>query len=408
MKNTESHTEDTNEAIRRPRVGFLTYDLQEFTADCLSRIVRRAGEFRVKAYPILPRTSKRIDFEYQPSAFEARHRTFAGPNHTPEGLMMSVNWKAAWKCARENEIVVLFGIQGGTALLLTFLAWVMRRKLISVNQTLPPACEMHRRWWVRLLKGWILRRCDIHITQTPVTRDTLREVYGLAEECFVTAPFEAGWSLFEALRQETEGRCDNFREELGWEEKDCVFLFVGTLVSYKGVHCILSAMREIRNEGRLARVVLCGPDAGIPSEWSIEEYNAETRRLGIDDVVHFTNGISASDLSGYYRNSDVFVLPTSRDMWPKVLVEAASFGLPLITTTSCGAAGSLVREGETGIVIPPSDHSAMARAMKEMMRDPARRESMGRKAREFCEVFCDPDKEAAGYVEAFHAVSRAA
>lgn len=407
MKNAESEP-GTEKPTRRTRVGFLTYDLQDFTADCLSRIVHRADEFRVTAYPILPRTSKRIDFEYHPSVFRARHKTFSGATHTPEGLMVSVNWKAAWKCAWENEIVVLFGIQGGTALLLTFLAWVFRRRLISVNQTLPPACEGHRRWWVRLLKGWILRRCHVHVTQTPVTRDTLRKVYGLAEESFITAPFESGWSLFEALRQKTAREASNFRDKLGWGKDDCVFLFVGTLLRFKGISCILSAMQELQEEPQRARVVLCGPKADSPDEWSIDQYREEARRLRVDGSVHFTGEIQSEGLSDYYRNSDVCLLPTNRDMWPKVLVEAASFELPLITTTSCGAAGSLVRTAETGAVIAPSDASAMANAMKEMMRDPENRKRMGKQARAFCESFCDPEEEAAGFVEAFRAVVRAA
>ena len=70
--------------------------------------------------------------------------------------MSNVNWQVAWRCVLESDIVVLFGLQGGTALVTAFLASVMRRKIISVNQTLPVAAEVKREWWVKWFKGWLM------------------------------------------------------------------------------------------------------------------------------------------------------------------------------------------------------------------------------------------------------------
>lgn len=320
--------------------------------------------------------------------------------------MTSVNWRAAVACARENDIVVLFGIQAGTALLLASLACLMGRKIVAVSQTMPAGTERRRRWWVRALKGWILRRCNVHVYQTPATRETLLDVYGVKEDRLVFAPFEAGWRVFEGLRTKTPEKPMRLRHPLGWQDSDCVFLFVGTLLRFKGVSTILHALRKLKDQGITARAVFCGPDAESANEPSAREYEAEAASLSLSESVLFAGGVPYQELVHWYRDADVCVLPTARDMWPKVLIEAAALEKPLITTTSCGASGSLVRDGETGRIIPPGNVEALATAMEDLL-DPERRHEMGKQARAFCVEFCDAKKEAAGYVTAME-LARAA
>ncbi len=381
------------------RVGFLTYDLQEFTADCLSRLQRRAS-FRLKAYPILPRAATDwIAFDYRPSQFKARHFTVNRPGSTPEGLMASVNLGAAWACARENDVVVLFGIHGGTALVIALFARLLRRKLISVNQTLPPLRERQRRWWIRLLKRWVLRRCRVHVVQTPAAADNLADVYGMDRSAFVEAPFNAGFQVFRQFVDEVAPNRQALRLRYGWKPDECVFLFVGTLLRFKGVRTILHAVRRLQDGSRDFRVVLCGPDSPQAGEPSIDAFRAEAARLGVADRVLFTGRRSLSELPCYYAAADAFLLPTQKDCWPKVLVEAAACRLPLVTTTSCGAAGNLVADGKTGYVIEPDDAEALAGAMQRLL-DPQQRQRMGQAAYDFCVAFCDEQKEAEGFVRA--------
>lgn len=121
-----------------PRVGFLTYDLQPFTVDLLARIAHRLPG-RLRAYPVFSGTlAKTIPFSYRPSTVQGRFFSVKKQGSTPEGFASSINGGAAWSFVWENDVLVLFGIQGGSALLATLLATLLRRPLISVNQTLPP------------------------------------------------------------------------------------------------------------------------------------------------------------------------------------------------------------------------------------------------------------------------------
>lgn len=382
-----------------PRVGFITYDLQEYTADCLSRI-QRALKSPVKAYPVMERIAAgKVEFAFRPSKVKGRFFVVRKRGNTPEGLTYSINWGAAWACVRENQVVVLFGLQGGTALLGALLAKLFRRPLVSVNQTLPPEWELKRRWWVRRLKSLILGCCHIHVVQTPVTGKTLTQVYKINPETLVEAPCEAGATVFKQLFINVSESREQLRRKLGWREEECVFLFVGTLLRYKGVETILTAAAMLTSPSAKFRIIFLGPEAEQADEPSIAEYEMSARKLGIADLVFFAGRRSLQHLAHFYTGADVLLLPTQRDMWPKVLVEAGLAELALVTTSACGALGSLVENGNTGLIIPPDDPKALAEAMKELY-NPRLRKELGSRAKEFITHFCDPEKEAAGYVKA--------
>lgn len=324
----------------------------------------------------------------------------SGRNTTPEGFASNCNYEAASRCVSESDIIVLFGLQGATALLAASLASVQRKPLISVNQSLPIEWELRRRWWVRLLKSWLLRRCCVHVCQTAATYPVLTEVYGIQAARIEWAPFEAGADLFRNAPKPDANRCADLRRSLG-AAGSTLFLFSGNLHPFKGVfdlidasavafrhipgHCVFAGPEEPRN----------GPSA------SISAYMDRARALGIGDRVHFLGRLSHVDLAAWYVACDVVVLPTKKDCFPKVLVEAAVLRRPLITTTACGATGSIVKNGLTGFVVPPGSPEALADAMVRLA-EPQLRAVLGENAFRAATEFCDPVAEAQGFARAIH------
>jgi glycosyltransferase involved in cell wall biosynthesis len=344
--------------------------------------------------------SDRIDFDFRPSVLEGASLLISVPDSTPEGFTSTVNWGAARDCARESDVVVLFGLQGGTALAAAALARFRGRPVVSVNQTLPPGAERRRRWWVRLLKGWLLHRCIVHVVQTPVSRDTLRDIYGLDPATFIEAPFESGASVFRALYAGVTESRDTIRRSFGWPSDACVFLFVGNMVRFKGVETLLDAAAILKTRTDAGfRVTFLGPESNAPGEPRLDDHRARAVAAGHADTVEIVGNCTLPDLARAYRAADALLLPTRKDCWPKVLVEAALAGLPLVTTDTCGAAGSLVRNGETGLVVPPGDPAALADAMERLL-DPTLRARLGAAARAFVDAFCDPVREVDGYIRA--------
>ncbi len=87
-----------------------------------------------------------------------------------------------------------------------------------------------------------------------------------------------------------------------------------------------------------------------------------------------------SDTAPYYRAMDVLVLPTWREGFPNVVLEAAATGIPVVTTSCTGAQDSVV-PGVTGLLIPPGSANAISEAVLQIVRNAQRRRRMGQNAR---------------------------
>jgi len=79
---------------------------------------------------------------------------------------------------------------------------------------------------------------------------------------------------------------------------------------------------------------------------------------------------------------DVLALPTYREGFPNVPLEAAAAGVPVVTTTATGAVDS-IRPGTTGILVPVGDHKALANALELLIADPFVARSMGEAGRKW-------------------------
>ena len=103
--------------------------------------------------------------------------------------------------------------------------------------------------------------------------------------------------------------------------------------------------------------------------------------------IHYTGFVA--DTAPYYRAMDLMVLPTWREGFPNVVLEAAATGIPVITTLCTGSRDSVVPE-VTGLLIPPGYPAAISEAVLKLLRNPERRRKMGKAARAWvCEHFAN-------------------
>jgi glycosyltransferase involved in cell wall biosynthesis len=107
----------------------------------------------------------------------------------------------------------------------------------------------------------------------------------------------------------------------------------------------------------------------------------EVDTSGLANVrVHRGLGPNAPELRALFAQADVFVFPTLGDMFPLAVMEAMASGLPVIAA-NVGALGEQVRDGVTGLLIPPNDVESLIAAARRLVDDPGLRQRMGDEGR---------------------------
>jgi glycosyltransferase involved in cell wall biosynthesis len=165
------------------------------------------------------------------------------------------------------------------------------------------------------------------------------------------------------------------------------FVFVGRPAPEKGLDVLIRAWRGARLSARTAALVLVG--AGPHGRSALREGAAGRR----DDGVIWLESVPPVELRNLYAASDVLVVPsiptrTFREPWGLVVNEAMNRALPVIATDAVGAAaGGLVRDQETGLVVSAGDSAALTAAIRRLAGDPPMRARLGRAAAQGVRAF---------------------
>lgn len=110
-----------------------------------------------------------------------------------------------------------------------------------------------------------------------------------------------------------------------------------------------------------------------------EQLISLTRTLGIEKSVVIIPW--ARDVVSYYKTSDIYIQPSLYEGWGLAVVEAMASGLPVVMT-DVGCAGEVVRNEETGIVVPTGDEEALVHAINRLLEDAALRGTLSNNGRE--------------------------
>jgi glycosyltransferase involved in cell wall biosynthesis len=165
------------------------------------------------------------------------------------------------------------------------------------------------------------------------------------------------------------------RARLGIPPDGEVVTVVGQLIDFKGLNYLIDAVDLLR--ARPLTVLMAG--AGDRRD----ALAAQARRLGLEDRVRLLG--KRDDVQALLAASDLFVCPSVWDeALGNVILEAMGTGLPVVASR-VGGIPEVVRDGETGLLVPPRDAAALAGAIASLLDDPARRQAMGRAGRRVVE-----------------------
>jgi glycosyltransferase involved in cell wall biosynthesis len=164
------------------------------------------------------------------------------------------------------------------------------------------------------------------------------------------------------------------RARLGLPDDGPIVSYVGKLVPRKGVDTLVEAM------GLLARRPAGAPllvAAGIGEEQPALERRAT--ELGVGDRVLFVGKVAHDEVGWWMAAGDLVVLPSLSEGLPTVICEAMNVGRPVVATAVDGTP-EIVRDGRTGLLVPPSDPGALAGALGRVLDEPVLAGQMGREA----------------------------
>lgn len=142
-------------------------------------------------------------------------------------------------------------------------------------------------------------------------------------------------------------------------KEDKLIISVGQFIPRKGFDVLLKSCKYLKNENIGIYII-----GGVITD----EYNKIINDLNLNNV-YFIDFLSKEELKEYYCAADIAVFPTREDVWGFVVNEAMSFGLPVITTSRCGAGLELIGDFENGFVVPTEDHKAIADKINLLLLD---------------------------------------
>ncbi|MGZ4664065.1 MAG: glycosyltransferase family 4 protein [Frankiaceae bacterium] len=265
----------------------------------------------------------------------------------------------------------------------------------------------HSGFWREYLRGIARRYARIVVVSSADAEEAVR-LLPVRPEQLVVVPNAVDTERFDRRRFGVADRLSRWRrwlvtEPLGWDESGVpgsvryreadlaafvdpstgqvrpVVMFVGRFTAVKRLNLLLCAYARVRKlRGPLAPLVVWG---GSPGEWEGEHPVTQVRRLGIDGVF-FVGHRGHEDLPAGLACADVLAVPSVRESFGQVYLEAMASGLPVIATRSGGPPSfiNVVPGRPTGWLVEPDDEDDLAVALEQALGDPSVRVARGQEA----------------------------
>jgi glycosyltransferase involved in cell wall biosynthesis len=169
-------------------------------------------------------------------------------------------------------------------------------------------------------------------------------------------------------------------------------------VPMKGLAPLLEAVAKVRTERDDAHLVVIGKSkdkSRIP---------ALIDRLGLDGAVQFVHGVTTDRIVELYAEAELAAVPSLYEGFSLPAVEAMACGVPIVATTGGALPEVVGRDGETGLLVPPGDVSALALALGRALDDPGLRARLGAAGRARVLERFPRRKTAEGTVEHYRAL----
>lgn len=153
-----------------------------------------------------------------------------------------------------------------------------------------------------------------------------------------------------------------------------VLLFLGRVGPRKGVPELVEALHRIAG--------IEGWRAVIAGDGDVAQTRERIAALGLSARVAVPGWVGPEEARALLASSDILVLPSFDENLPMSVIEGMSAGLAVVATP-VGAVEDILRDGHTGLLVPPGDPGALAEALRKLVQDPQLRRKLGQAAQDY-------------------------
>ena len=232
--------------------------------------------------------------------------------------------------------------------------------------------------WFSMASDWLIARLNTHCyADSPSQRDFLI-AGGLCRADAVSVLESGSLAGVDLARFDSESlaeRARKCRETLAIPHAARVVLFIGRVTRDKGLMELADAFSRVKAADPEAYLVVVGPTEPKRDPLPL----ALLQALESDERIRMTG--YDPEPEKYLAMADLLCLPSYREGFGNVVIEAGALGVPTVGTRINGLRDAVV-DGVTGLLVPPKNAAALAEALASLLKDDAKRKQMGSAARE--------------------------
>lgn len=214
------------------------------------------------------------------------------------------------------------------------------------------------------------------VASTPRDREQMMELCNVSPEKIVIIPPGVDTSMFHPIPNARA------REWIGSYD-DKTVLFVGRIDPVKGLDTWFRAMKLVVDRDPTLRQRMCvcliggDLDDDVDPDSELARLQTLKEELGIGDIVTFLGGRAQASLPFYYSAADAVVMPSRYESFGLAALEAMACGTPVVAS-DVGGLSYLIRDGETGFLVPEGNAELFAEKISLLLHDPKLRVAMGK------------------------------
>jgi len=233
----------------------------------------------------------------------------------------------------------------------------------------------------------LLRAAQVVTACGPAFAEVVARFADLSPSDVQVVPFGVDLELFRPNRDSSEGTigASHSVDASGGGDASLIVGFHKGFRPVYGAKTLLDAIPLILSKHPVARFEMIGDGP------ELEECRAMAREAGVDRAIRWLPRMPHDAIPDALRRWSVCVIPSVHEAFGVAALEASATGIPVVASDVCGLRDT-VQDGETGVLVPVADPPALAAAVVELLRDPARCREMGRAGRSFVEREYDANR----------------